>query len=96
MKNAWILPARIASQASTVFSPFSRGGSNPYCWASRSIGISSGFSEMPTVRWPCTLLWPRTGQMPAPGLPMLPRMSCRFTSIRTVSTPLRCWVSPMP
>src|SRR5471032_1574103 len=51
------LRARMPSQASTVFMPLSRGA-------------SSGFSVMPTVRWPCTFEWPRTGQMPAPGLPI--------------------------
>ncbi len=28
---------------------------------------------MPTVRSPCTFEWPRSGQMPAPSRPMLPR-----------------------
>ena len=62
----------------------SRGGAKSYCSARRSSGASSGFSVMPTVRWPCTLEWPRTGQMPAPGLPILPRSSSRLTSICTV------------
>jgi hypothetical protein len=31
------------------------------------------------VRSPCTLEWPRTGQVPAPGLPMLPFMSSMLT-----------------
>ena len=44
------LPARMPSQASTVFMPFSRGGSKPNCFAYLSSGTSSGFSEMPTVR----------------------------------------------
>ncbi len=86
----------MASQASTVVRPVSRGGSKPNCSLSLSSGASSGFSVMPTVRWPCTFEWPRTGQMPAPGLPILPRNSSRLTIIVTFCTPLRCWVRPMP
>ncbi len=55
-----------------------------------------GLSVMPTVRCPCTFEWPRTGQMPAPALPMLPRSSSRFTSICTFCVPPTCCVSPMP
>ena len=47
------------------------------------------------VRSPCTLLWPRTGQTPAPGLPMLPRSMRKLTISRMVGTPCLCWVSPI-
>ena len=39
---------------------------------------ATDFSPMPTVRWPCTLECPRTGEMPAPSRPMLPRISSRL------------------
>ena len=67
-------PFITASAASVQLRPFSFGGSNPYSSLSLSSGTSSGFSVMPTVRWPCTLEWPRIGSTPAPGLPILPRM----------------------
>ena len=54
------------------------------------VPTDSGFSLIPTVRWACTFEWPRTGQIPAPGLPILPRISRRLTNICTVSTPARC------
>ena len=44
----------------------------------RSSRTGVGFSSTPMVRSPCTFEWPRTGQMPAPGLPILPRISSRF------------------
>lgn len=94
--NACSLPALIASHISTVFMPLARGGSKPYSSFSLSSGASSGFSVMPTVRCPCTFEWPRTGQMPAPGLPIFPRNKRKLTSICTFSTPLRCCVRPMP
>ena len=50
---------------------------------------------MPIVRSPCTLLWPRTGQAPAPGLPMLPRRSRKLTISWIVATAALCWVSPI-
>ena len=34
--------------------------------------------------------------MPAPGLPILPRINSRLTRICTLSTPLTCCVRPMP
>src|SRR3546814_5704689 len=42
------------------------------------------------------VLWPRTGQAPAPGRPRLPRSSSRLTSIWIVATECLCWVMPMP
>ena len=56
---------------------------------------SGGFSQMPIVRSPCTLEWPRTGHSPAPGLPMLPWSRARFTNSLIVATALRCWVIPI-
>ena len=86
----------IARMASTVFIPSSRGGSKANISASLSNGTSSGFSEMPTVRWPWTLEWPRTGLMPAPSRPMLPRRRRRLTYMPSVWLPWTCWVRPMP
>src|SRR5438105_4483823 len=82
-------PLRICSHASTVLRPLSRGGSKPNCFFSFSFGTNSGFSVMPTVRWPCTFEWPRTGPIPAPGQPILPSNSRKLTTILTDSTPLR-------
>ena len=50
---------------------------------------------MPTVRSPWTLLCPRTGQVPAPGFPMLPRSRRRLTISWMLSTAFRCWVRPI-
>ena len=47
------------------------------------------------VRSPCTLLWPRTGTTPAPGLPIWPRSSCRFTRVWMVAMASSWWVRPM-
>ena len=84
-KKALTLPAMMPSHASTVFMPFSRGGSKPNCLASLSSGTSSGLSAMPTVRWPWTLEWPRTGEIPVPSRPMLPFSSSMLTNIVTFS-----------
>ena len=54
-----------------------------------------GRSQMPMVRSPCTLEWPRTGQSPAPGLPMLPWRNATLAISLIVATALRCWVSPI-
>ena len=56
---------------------------------------AGGFSQMPIVRSPCTLEWPRTGQAPAPGLPMLPRSSRNEVISRIVATEFLCWVRPI-
>ena len=61
--------------------------------ASRNAG--RGRSQMPIVRSPWTLLWPRTGHGPAPGLPMFPRSSSRFITSCTLPTPKRCCVRPI-
>ena len=89
-------PSIIAWQPVTVVRPSCRGGSNPYISARASSGTNSGFSVMPTVRWPCTLEWPRIGHTPAPGLPMLPRSSSRFVTMWIACTPATCCVRPMP
>ncbi len=86
----------IALQASTVLCPSQRGGVNWYSSASLSSGARLGFSVMPTVRWPCTLEWPRTAQMLAPGLPTLPRSKARLHTMWTFCTPITCCVRPMP
>ena len=52
-------------------------------------------SQMPMVRSPCTLLCPRMGEAPAPGLPMLPRSSSRLMISLMVATPFFCCVMPM-
>ncbi|MCY1223377.1 hypothetical protein D9M72_355000 [compost metagenome] len=50
---------------------------------------------MPMVRSPWTLLWPRIGDAPAPGLPMFPRSSRRLMISLMVATPFLCCVMPM-
>ena len=63
--------------------------------AARPGSAAGGRSQMPIVRSPCTLEWPRTGNSPAPGLPMLPCAKARLTTSLMVATALRCWVSPI-
>jgi hypothetical protein len=58
-----------------------------FCW---------GMGITPMVRSPCTLLCPRTGQSPAPGLPICPRANNKFASICTLAVPWRCCVIPIP
>jgi hypothetical protein len=50
--TAFTEPSITAAAGATVSSPFSVGGSKPYCSLSLSTGTSSVFSVMPTVRWP--------------------------------------------
>ena len=50
---------------------------------------------MPIVRSPWTLECPRTGNRPAPGLPMLPWAKARLQTSLMVATELRCWVRPI-
>ena len=57
--------------ASTAPWPCARGGLKPNVASRRSSSSSLGISVMPTVRSPCTLEWPRNGQMPAPCAPDL-------------------------
>ena len=89
------LPSRNARIESTVSRPCSRGGSKPYSSRSASRKWSGTFSQMPMVRSPCTLEWPRTGHRPAPGLPMLPWRKATLTNSLIVATALRCWVMPI-
>ena len=50
-----------------------RGGSKPnVCLEPVEERTPAAARQMPTVRSPWTLLWPADGQVPAPGLPMLP------------------------
>ena len=63
--------------------------------AARRGSARGGRSQMPIVRSPCTLEWPRTGNRPAPGLPMLPWAKARLATSLMVATALRCWVRPI-
>jgi hypothetical protein len=95
-KNTLPPPSSIAWIASTVSRPFWRGGSKPNTCCSRSSSATGGFSQMPMVRSPCTLLWPRTGQAPAPSRPMWPHSMSQLTIIWMVATECWCCVMPMP
>jgi hypothetical protein len=64
-------PSRIALMASTVSTPCSRGLTIPNRESNASKNFSGIFSQMPIVRSPCTLEWPRTGHRLAPGLPCI-------------------------
>ncbi len=89
------LPSRSARIASTVSRPFSRGGSKPNSSRRASRKVAGGLSQIPIVRSPWTLEWPRTGHRPAPGRPMLPCSRATLTNSLIVLTALRCWVMPM-
>ena len=89
------LPSRIARIESTTSNPSSRGGSKPNSALRESRKCAGGFSQMPMVRSPWTLEWPRTGHRPAPGLPMLPCSSATLVISLIVATALRCWVMPI-
>ncbi len=52
-------------------------------------------SEIPMVRSPWTLLWPRTGQAPAPGRPIFPLRKRKYMTSSIVATEFRCCVSPI-
>src|SRR5258705_7583533 len=64
-----------------------RGGSNPKTRASPFRSASFGTSVIPTVRSPCTLEWPRSGEMPAPLRPILPRSINRLAICCTLPVP---------
>ena len=89
------LPSRSARTASTVSNPCSRGGSKWNSSRNASRKWSGTFSQIPIVRSPWTFECPRTGQSPAPGLPMLPCAKARLAISLIVATALRCWVIPM-
>ena len=64
--------------------------------ASRRASHDSGIrSQMPMVRSPCTLEWPRTGQAPAPRRPTLPLSSRKLTTCWIVATACGCCVRPI-
>src|SRR4029077_7749820 len=52
-------------------------------------------SEIPMVRSPWTLLWPRTGQAPAPRRPIFPLRKRKYMTSSIVATQFRCCVSPI-
>ncbi len=79
------LPAMIACMAATASWPCAAGGLKPKVASMRASISAPGFSVMPTVRSPCTLEWPRSGQMPAPGLPILPRMQQQIGDLLDVA-----------
>jgi hypothetical protein len=76
-------PSRIALMAST---PCSRGLTIPNRESNAAKNFSGIFSQMPILRSPCTLEWPRTGHRPAPGLPIMPRISSTLVISEIVGT----------
>lgn len=94
-KNTLACPSRSARMARTTSSPCSRGGAKPNSFSRASRKAGAGRSKMPMVRSPWTLLWPRTGQTPAPGRPMLPRSRRKLTTSWMVGTECLCWVRPI-
>ncbi|MNH17933.1 hypothetical protein D3C79_776220 [compost metagenome] len=94
--SAFDVPAIIACMACTESCPCSVGGLKPNTCSILPRNSGEGFSVMPTVRLPCTLEWPRSGQIPAPGLPKLPRNNSRSQIRRTLAVPSLCWVMPIP
>ena len=67
-KNTLALPSRNALTAATASKPCSRGGSKPNSSRSASRKWPGGRSQMPIVRSPWTLEWPRTGNRPGARL----------------------------
>ena len=88
-------PSRIRLMVSTASTPCSRGGSKPNSLPRASMNDCGICSQMPMVRSPWTLLCPRMGEAPAPGLPMLPRSRSRLMISLMVATAFFCWVMPM-
>ena len=93
--NTLARPSRIARIASTVSWPCLRGLVMPNRVSNAARNVSGIFSQMPIVRSPCTFECPRTGHTPAPGLPIMPRISSRLVASPMVATACRCWVSPI-
>ena len=89
------MPSRMARMESTTSRPRRRGGSNPNSSRRASPKWVGSFSQMPIVRSPWTLEWPRTGHRPAPGLPMLPCNRVTLTISLMVATAFLCWVMPI-
>ncbi len=94
-KKTLASPSRSARMARTTSRPWARGGAKPNSFSRASRKAGAGRSKMPMVRSPWTLLWPRTGQTPAPGRPMLPRSRRKLTTSWMVGTECLCWVRPM-
>ncbi len=97
--------ARAASSISGIVSPGSSGGAlapelaeaaraRPDRRAADSRSAGSGMPPMSAL--PCTLFWPRSGSMPAPGRPMLPVSSARFASAITDAVPCVSSERPRP
>ncbi len=94
-RNTLARPSRNTRTASAASTPCSRGGSKPNSSRSRSRKTAGGFSQIPMLRSPCTFECPRTGQRPAPGLPIMPWSRAMLTNSLIVATALRCWVMPI-
>jgi hypothetical protein len=93
--NALARPSRIARIASTVSTPCSRGLTMPNRASNADRNLSGIFSQMPIVRSPCTLECPRTGHNPAPGLPIMPRISRTLVISEMLGTACLCCVRPI-
>jgi hypothetical protein len=50
----------------------------------------------PASPQPCTLFWPRSGEIPEAGNPIWPAASERLSNACALAVPLMCWVMPMP
>ena len=50
----------------------------------------------PASPHPCTLFWPRSGEMPDPAKPICPEASEKLSSACALAVPFVCWVMPMP
>src|SRR5271168_412070 len=94
-KNTLTSPSNIACSVSTVSYPHFWGGTKLNSFPSASRKGFGGRSHTPMVRSPWTFECPRTHTVPAPGRPIFPPTSRRFTIIETLSTPLRCCVTPV-
>ncbi len=88
-------PSCIAEMVFTASRPSRSGGAKPNSSPSARRNAGLIFSQIPTVRSPCTLLCPRTGQRPAPRRPICPRRSAKSTMLCTLATPFSCWVIPI-
>ena len=93
--NTEARPSRMARMASTVSKPCLRGLMMPNSASSAARNASGIFSQMPMVRSPWTLECPRTGHTPAPGLPIMPRISSTLVISGWSATACVCWVRPI-
>ena len=85
----------MARMASTVSMPCLRGLTMP------NRGVQCGQEALrasspryPSCGRPGRWSGPRTGHTPAPGLPIMPRISSRLVTSEIVGTACRCWVRP--